>query len=204
MDRRELLKIGLTAPSLILLASCGTASDSSSSENETVEIVADYPYYESSADAVEASTLIVTGKAQTSRFDVNKPISTDDDDPEVNPQEGAESVDESDLETPITVTGFKVEEVVHGKSAKSGDEIEVAQAGGEMDGVEYVEQGAVYLSGIKNDTVLLFLSRDEEIGGPYYLINSQQAMFQTSGGDVQPLEGTEGIDGLESKEQLAD
>lgn len=206
MKRRSMLMAGAILPVIALASSCGAPDEATKPkpEDELVELQADYPMYDSVDDAALASSLIVSGKTLASRSEMEVPIGSDSDDPNVNPQAGADDVDPKDLETPVTISTFLVEEIIKGEGVDVGDEIEVSQLGGEVEGVKYVESGATYISEAGDAAVVLFLSREGVDEGPYYLINSQQGAFERNAEELEPIEGTEGIKGLSTLDQVKD
>lgn len=205
MERREFVAGAGTFAALLALAACDpdTPETSPTTEPEVVELVADYPYYPSARDAAEAATAIVTGTPVSSRFAVEGPLDPGTDDPYLNPQAGAEEVDPADLQVPVTITSVQVTAVIKGEGIAVGDQVEISQLGGLINGVRYVEQGAAYLSSSGSTVeVVAFLSREEPEEGPFHLINSRQALFEITGDDVQPLGGTEGIPGISSVKDI--
>lgn len=160
---RALAVLGLLA----LLAGCAP---------QQVEIQADYPAYTSLAELCDAATLVVTGTpVDTEVRQVDLRADPSGDTPEENPQLGVEGAQPDDLAV-VTVTSFKVDDVVAGHAIEAGEVIEVAQMGGELDGVSYE---ATRLALDEGTAYLLFL--EEFDGAPAALLNPTQAGYVVTG-----------------------
>ena len=167
-------------PAAIVLAGCSLpvvpASQPVPAPTATVAMLGDYPWYETVEDLAAESEQVVTVTIGASRYDVSRPIQSDETDPALNPQAGLDPSEiGEDPGLPITVYEATVE-VIHLGDLTSGDTVEVERTGGLLDGTRYesnvarLERGATYL---------LFLSSVP--GHPAFALGGDQGVFVPDG-----------------------
>ncbi|TFD65168.1 hypothetical protein [Cryobacterium ruanii] len=135
---------------VVALVAAGCSASASS------EIVADYPSYATSEQLAEASSLIATVTVGESRQDILYPSKDQGDDPQTNPELGAEMPgnDTGEARVPIIVWSATIDSVYYGE-ATSGATIEIKKVGGELDGQPVIERDGVPL--VQGQKYLLFL-----------------------------------------------
>lgn len=171
--------IALTGAVSISLVACSGPAE------ETRELIADYPGYETVAEATGVAELVIEGEFVGSKVEKLYPDIVETGDEETNPQQGVE-LSEADLEemaVVTTVSEVRVTEVLKG-DVKVGDVIKVSQLGGTLDDVKYVDSATTLLSTLDASTVLLFLN---DQGDSYDLINPEQGLYTVEGEKVTPV-----------------
>lgn len=164
-------------------------SSKTSSDPATMIMAADYPTYDTLADAVNEADVVVRGSFVHSAADVLLPdVSPTDGDAQTNPQFGVvPSADAlEDLRVPITTSTLEVSEVLKG-SLKPGQDIQVSQLGGELDGVRYREASTTLLADASGDEFLLLLSQHND--GTYDMINADDGGWVVEGESLTGLNG---------------
>ncbi|HYN93484.1 MAG TPA: hypothetical protein VES42_06515 [Pilimelia sp.] len=159
-SRAALLPVVLCA---LLVAACGGAK-------EPVHYQADWQVFEATDTLFEEATLVVeatpTGPGVSEELHIGG---------------------EPDETSVYTVSEVKITRVLKG-SASEGDRIKVKQLGGEVDGVEFIEDETVYLAAEK--PYLLFLETYPD--APASLLNPKQAQYpKNAAGDFVSLPGNE-------------
>ncbi|GAA1458779.1 hypothetical protein NE857_27600 [Nocardiopsis exhalans] len=153
--------------------------------NDSVVVYhADYPVYDTPEELLSSADLVVEGVITASsvrEIDILLPPE-EGLGPDADPAPGAADTEEEVLLV-FTVHEVEVTSVLSG-DADVGQSIEIKQLGGVLDGVEYVEEGAIALD--PGEPHLLILSGIHDV--PLSLINSHQGAYSVeSNGDFEPL-----------------
>ena len=107
----------------------------------------DHPVYQTSAELFGKAMLVIEADVSTaSRVERLRAQPGTGDDPRANPQLGITPEPPLDEGPPVTVRGVRIVAVFKG-AARAGQDIEVQQPGGTIDGVEHRVEGAVPLRG---------------------------------------------------------
>ncbi|CAL9547253.1 hypothetical protein SUDANB121_04379 [Nocardiopsis dassonvillei] len=178
--------ITLTAATglVLALAACAAPDSPETVADDVVVYQPDYPVYDTPEGLLSSADLVVEGVITSSsvqEIDILLPPE-EGLDPAADPAAGVPDSEEEALLV-FTVHEVEVTSVVSG-DAQVGETIEIKQLGGVMDGVEYVEPGAVALEAGRPH--LLFLSGVYDV--PFSLINSHQGAYSVeSDSGFEPL-----------------
>lgn len=150
----------------------GLPTRTGSTVGATEVMSADYPTYDSLADAMSAADVVVRASLVRSVASVLMPdLSTNTGDARTNPQYGVRPTakDLQDLRVPVTVSTVQVSETLKG-SLKPGQDIKISQLGGQLDGVQYREASTTLLANASGDEYLLLLRMRND--GVYEMIGA--------------------------------
>ncbi|MFL1378321.1 hypothetical protein [Nocardiopsis protaetiae] len=178
--------ITLTAATglVLALAACAAPDATETAADDVVVYHPDYPVYDTPEDLLTSADLVVEGIITSSsvrEIDILLPPE-EGLDPAADPASGVPDPEEEALLV-FTVHEVQVTSVVSG-DAEVGETIEIKQLGGVLDGVEYIEPGAVALEAGRPH--LLFLSGVYDV--PFSLINAHQGAYSVeSDGGFEPL-----------------
>lgn len=177
MNRHRIAAAGIGLALVGGLTAC-TASSPAAQQQEVVQYVADYPTYRSGTQLLATADAVVRGTVVASRVEEQLPETSADDDPQANPQAGVDPAEVAAVPAVVvTVSTLRVDEVVKGDVAV-GDTIEVAQLGGELDGVQYVEDETTTMQTDGTEYLVLLADHGD---APYDLLNPQQALYVVEG-----------------------
>lgn len=184
---------------MIAISGCSAQTTSAVSGNnnhlsftsEEVEFAADYLEYESLSEASASSSIVVIGTPLSSESKLLYPTISDSKDPLLNPQAGlSESEMKEFMEqagVPITVTKFRIDEVIGG-DAKPGEIIEVQQDGGKIETVSYREGSTTLLSEIDINEQKILLNL-KALPDKFTPINPTQGVVAVQGEKLVPFGG---------------
>lgn len=184
MRARRHLTLTVTAlGAVVALGGCSAAGAPTASTPQTVVYEADYPEYDSFAQAVNAASTIVTGTIVGSRTVEIYPDASTDTNPLTNPQAGVPAAEAAQIPAIVTtVFDVKVGSVIEGVVAV-GDVIQVSQLGGTVRDVHYVEKSSPELS---RGRPYAFLLADHGKNVPFDLINPAQGTYTVEGDTYVP------------------
>ncbi len=155
--------------------------------SEEIVYSADYIGYETLGEAANESEVVVTGTSLSSKSELLYPNVSDSQDPLVNPQAGLSEEElkkyREEFALPITVTQFRVDEVISG-DVKPGDVIEIQQDGGKIGTVVYKEASTTLVSEIDKSEGRTLLSLSD-LSGRYTPINPTQGVLATDGTNIK-------------------
>lgn len=203
--RRSGLATVILAALALGLAGCGSGTNEATTETESaggessIPMMADYPSYSSAEEVVSTSTVIVQVEVLSTREEVMYPDVATTGDPEENPQAGLDpdEIDMQGLGVPVTIATVEVLETFKGDVAV-GDELEITQSGGTMDGLSYVETSTVLLKDVDAASLVLFLG---DLGDTLAPINPQ-AGVQAVEPDGETMSAASAKDGSVTTEDL--
>lgn len=180
-------RIAATGVAVVLLGGLATACSSpvsTAEEQDVVQYTADYPTYRSGAQLVSTADLVVRGTVVASRVEEQHPEPATGADPVANPQAGVDPAEAAAVPpVVVTISTLRVEEVVKGDAAV-GDTVEVAQLGGELAGVTYVDKETTTLRADGTDYLVALADHGD---APYDLLNPQQALYVVEGGRLSAV-----------------
>ncbi|MEV4345163.1 hypothetical protein AB0J83_11870 [Actinoplanes sp. NPDC049596] len=180
-------KGGIAAGAIVFAVLSGCSAQSATEASKNVEYSFDYPVYDNAEQIIGTADVIVRGTALTSRAEWLYPETSTETDPELNPQAGVPADEiaqwRQDAAVAVTVSTLKVTEVLKGE-VKVGEQIEVSQVGGTLDGVTYTDEDTTILPSDGSEFVLLLADHGD--GKPFDLLNPEQALYEANG--AEPLE----------------
>ena len=160
MKKRAFMLVGILLISIVMSA-CSSNSKSTTNENETTIIQAEYPVYDTAEEIVDASDLVFSGTVTEINYESLN----------VKSETGADS--ETGLveatEIPYTIFDISIEKVYKGNVESSS--ISIKRPGGKIDGQFFVVEGA---STIEVGETYLFITQTYENAYPS-LLNVTQA-----------------------------
>ena len=159
MKKRAFMLVGILLISIVMSA-CSSNSKSTTNENETTIIQAEYPVYDTAEEIVDASDLVFSGTVT-----------------EIN-YESLNVKSETGAEIPYTIFDISIEKVYKGNVESSS--ISIKRPGGKIDGQFFVVEGA---STIEVGETYLFITQTYENAYPS-LLNVTQASFDMSKPEV--------------------
>jgi hypothetical protein len=169
MKKRAFMLVGILLISIVMSA-CSSNSKSTTNENETTIIQAEYPVYDTAEEIVDASDLVFSGTVTEINYESLN----------VKSETGADS--ETGLveatEIPYTIFDISIEKVYKGNVESSS--ISIKRPGGKIDGQFFVVEGA---STIEVGETYLFITQTYENAYPS-LLNVTQASFDMSKPEV--------------------
>ena len=131
MKKRAFMLVGILLISIVMSA-CSSNSKSTTNENETTIIQAEYPVYDTAEEIVDASDLVFSGTVTEINYESLN----------VKSETGADS--ETGLveatEIPYTIFDISIEKVYKGNVESSS--ISIKRPGGKIDGQFFVVEGA--------------------------------------------------------------
>ena len=169
MKKRAFMLVGILLISIVMSA-CSSNSKSTTNENETTIIQAEYPVYDTAEEIVDASDLVFSGTVTEINYESLN----------VKSETGADS--ETGLveatEIPYTIFDISIEKVYKGNVESSS--ISIKRPGGKIDGQFFVVEGT---STIEVGETYLFITQTYENAYPS-LLNVTQASFDMSKPEV--------------------
>ena len=133
---------------------------------ETVQMFADYPYYDSLVQLAEKSDIVVYGEVISKNCEERSLLIEDED----------EEYSEDQLNDKDIVTLSKVKVIEEFTDSLDHSDISVIQLGGETEQKIALNENATNL--VEKRAYVLFLKKSKKWDGTYWLVNETQAAFE--------------------------